>query len=64
MYLDEHWLSDIGMGVFLGVLSGQKVVLYSHAHPNNVIDRRFLRPRVEANVRIDARGVSFAMLPF
>ncbi|MFI5227441.1 MAG: phosphatase PAP2 family protein [Gemmatimonadales bacterium] len=64
MYLDEHWLSDIGMGVFLGVLSGQKVVLYSHAHPNNVIDRRFLRPRVQANVRIDARGVSFAMSPF
>ena len=26
MYLDEHWASDIAMGVFLGVFAGQKAV--------------------------------------
>lgn len=64
MYLDEHWASDIVMGVFLGVFAGQKVVTYSHAHPNNFIDRRFLRPQVQASARIDAGGVSLTLLPF
>jgi membrane-associated phospholipid phosphatase len=64
MYLDEHWASDIAMGAFLGVFAGQKVVLYSHAHPGNAIDRHFLHPAVNANVRLDARGVSFTLLPF
>jgi membrane-associated phospholipid phosphatase len=63
MYLDEHWASDIAMGVFLGVLSGQKVVLYSHAHPGNPIDRRFLRRAVQASVRLDGHGASFSLLP-
>ena len=35
MYLDEHWTSDIALGAFLGVFSGQKVVLYSHEHPDD-----------------------------
>jgi membrane-associated phospholipid phosphatase len=64
MYLDEHWASDIAMGMFLGVLAGQKVVLYSHAHPGNVIDRRLLRPTVQADVSVGAGGVSFSLLPF
>jgi len=63
MYLDEHWASDIAMGVFLGVLSGQKVVLYSHAHPGNPIDRRFLRRAVQATVRLDGQGASFSLSP-
>jgi membrane-associated phospholipid phosphatase len=64
MYLDEHWASDIALGAFLGVFAGQKAVLYSHAHPNNRIDREFLRPSVSATVRFDARGLSLMMLPF
>ena len=64
MYLDEHWASDIAMGMFLGVLAGQKVVLYSHAHPGNAIDRRFLRREVQAQVSVGAGGVSFSLLPF
>ena len=43
MYLDEHWTTDIALGVFLGIFAGQKAVLYSHAHPNNRIDRIFLK---------------------
>jgi membrane-associated phospholipid phosphatase len=64
MYLDEHWASDIAMGMFLGVLAGQKVVLYSHAHPGNAIDRRFLRPTVHAGLRVGAEGLSLTLVPF
>src|SRR5262249_23196292 len=44
LYLDEHWASDIALGAFLGVFAGQKVVIYSHRHPDNRIDRFFLKP--------------------
>jgi membrane-associated phospholipid phosphatase len=64
MYLDEHWASDIALGMFLGVFSGQKAVQYSHAHPDNRIDRKFLRPTVTASVRLDGHGLSLLMLPF
>jgi membrane-associated phospholipid phosphatase len=59
LYLDEHWTSDIVMGVFLGVFAGQKVVLYSHDHPDNRIDRAFLRPRMGIGLTQDGRGLSF-----
>lgn len=58
LYLDEHWTSDIAMGVFLGVLAGQKVVLYSHDHPDNRIDRALLHPRMGLGLTSDARGLS------
>jgi membrane-associated phospholipid phosphatase len=64
MYLDEHWASDIGMGIVLGVLAGQKVVQYSHAHPDNRIDRQFLHPRIVATVSRGAGGTTFTLLPF
>lgn len=64
MYLDEHWTSDIAMGVFLGVFAGQKIVGYSHEHPTNRVDHEFLRPSVRATFTIDARGLSFSALPF
>jgi membrane-associated phospholipid phosphatase len=64
MYLDEHWASDIAMGIFLGVLSGQKVVNYSHDHPDNRVDREFLKPGFRATVMHDARGFSLSVMPF
>ncbi len=64
MYLDQHWASDVAMGVFLGVFAGQKAVLYSHAHPDNTVDRRFLKPSVRATFTHDARGLSFSILPY
>ena len=64
MYLDEHWASDIAMGVFLGVFAGQKAVNYSHDHPDNVVDRKLLRPAVRATFTHDARGLSFAITPY
>jgi hypothetical protein len=64
MYLDEHWTSDIAMGVFLGVFAGQKVVMYSHDHPNNRIDHELLKPRLSARVSYGAGGLSFGLAPF
>lgn len=64
MYLDEHWASDIAMGIFLGVFAGQKAVMYSHDHPDNRVDNYFLRPSVRATVTYDARGFSLSVIPF
>jgi membrane-associated phospholipid phosphatase len=63
MYLDEHWTSDIVMGAFLGVFAGQKVVGYSHEHPNNRIDNTFLGRRMNIGLVSDARGLSFFVSP-
>ena len=41
--LNQHWASDVFAGAFMGVLSGYRVVSYSHAHPNNFFDRTLLR---------------------
>jgi len=64
VYLDEHWTTDIVLGVFLGVFAGQKAVLYSHAHPDNRIDRTFLKPTIRASIVRDAGGLRFALAPF
>ena len=64
MYLDEHWASDIAMGVFLGVFAGQKAVNYSHDHPDNIVDRKLLRHAVRATFTHDAGGLSFAITPY
>jgi membrane-associated phospholipid phosphatase len=63
MYLDEHWTSDIAMGIFLGVFSGQKVVGYSHAHPDNWVDRKLLPRAARLTVIRDARGFGFTITP-
>ena len=64
LYLDEHWASDIALGVFIGVFAGQKVVQYTHAHPNNWLDRKFLGSRATATVSVGAGGLSFGVVPF
>lgn len=64
MYLDQHWASDVAMGVFLGVFAGQKAVNYSHDHPNNIVDRKLLRHAVRATFTHDAGGLSFAITPY
>jgi membrane-associated phospholipid phosphatase len=64
MYLDEHWASDIAMGAFLGVFAGQKVVGYSHAHPDNRVDHEFLRPRMSVGLSSGPHGLSLFASPF
>ena len=56
--LDQHWSSDVAAGAFMGVLSGYKVVSYSHAHPHNWFDRTFLT----ASVIPEADGRMLVML--
>jgi membrane-associated phospholipid phosphatase len=64
MYLDEHWTSDIAMGVFLGVFAGQKVVMYTHDHPDNRLDHALLKPRRSIAVSYGTAGLSFGLAPF
>jgi membrane-associated phospholipid phosphatase len=64
LYLDQHWASDIALGAFLGAFAGQKVVQYSHAHPDNRIDRKFLGRRTYVGFTNDGSGLSFRAWSF
>jgi membrane-associated phospholipid phosphatase len=46
MYHNQHWASDVALGAGIGTFSGLKVVRYSHAHPDNFIDRVILRTSI------------------
>jgi membrane-associated phospholipid phosphatase len=62
MYHNRHWASDVVMGAAIGTLAGLKVVRYSHAHPNNAIDRWLLG----ASAKRDASGnviMSWSVFP-
>ena len=63
LYLDEHWTSDIALGAFLGAFAGQKVVSYSHEHPDNRIDRKLLGRRMNVGFTSGSRGLSFFASP-
>lgn len=52
MYLGQHWASDIFMGAFLGTFYGLRVVDYTHAHPENRVDRFFIPPRAKAGLSL------------
>ena len=56
MYHNKHWASDVVMGAAIGTVSGYKVVDYSHAHPDNRLDRLILRtsavPTPDGGVRV------------
>lgn len=64
LYLDEHWLSDIALGAFLGAFAGQKVVTYSHARPDNRIDNFFLGPRMNVGLTTGPHGLTLFASPF
>ena len=51
MYHDKHWASDVALGAAIGTFSGLKVVRYSHAHPDNPVDRFVLRTVVAPDGR-------------
>jgi membrane-associated phospholipid phosphatase len=46
MYHNQHWASDVVLGAGVGTFSGLKVVRYSHAHPDNFIDRVILKTSI------------------
>lgn len=55
MYHNRHWASDVALGAGIGTFSGLKVVRYSHAHPDNFVDRILLR----TSVAPDGRGGAY-----
>ena len=46
MYNNQHWASDVLIGAAIGTFAGLKVVRYHAAHPNNKVDRFFLRASI------------------
>jgi len=42
IHLDEHWISDVVAGGFLGALLGSRVVSYAHSHKQSKLDRILL----------------------
>ena len=46
MYNNKHCASDVVVGAGIGAFSGWKVVGYTHAHPDNPIDRLLLHTQV------------------
>ena len=49
MYHNNHWASDVVLGAAIGTFSGLKVVRYSHAHPDNKLDRFILGATILPN---------------
>lgn len=47
IYNDAHWASDVVTGAAIGTLTGIKVYRYTHSHPNNRVDKYFLRAGVQ-----------------
>lgn len=47
IYNQDHWASDVVTGAAIGTLTGIKVYRYTHSHPNNRIDKYFLRAGVQ-----------------
>ncbi|MEO8192356.1 MAG: phosphatase PAP2 family protein [Gemmatimonadales bacterium] len=47
IYNDAHWASDVLTGAAIGTLTGLKVFRYQHSHPNNRLDKFFLRAGVQ-----------------
>jgi membrane-associated phospholipid phosphatase len=46
MYQSQHWASDVVLGAGIGTFSGLKLVRYTHAHPDNFLDRFFLNTHI------------------
>ncbi len=46
IYNQFHWASDVIAGAAVGTLTGIKVYRYSHSHPDNRVDKFFLRAGV------------------
>jgi len=46
MYQCQHWASDVVMGAGIGTFAGLKVVRYTHAHPDNWIDKIMIHTKV------------------
>jgi membrane-associated phospholipid phosphatase len=64
MYHNRHWASDVALGAGIGTFSGLKVVKYTHAHPDNVLDRIMLHTSAAPDGRGGAYIVWSAPAPY
>lgn len=62
MYHNNHWASDVVVGAAIGTFSGLKVVRYSHAHPDNKLDKLILGASILPNT--DGGGTLAFSVPF
>jgi len=60
IYNEFHWASDVVAGAAIGTLTGIKVYRYTHSHPNNRVDKYFLR----AGVSISPQSGLMPLLSF
>jgi hypothetical protein len=63
MYHDKHWASDVVLGAAIGTFSGLKVVTYTHAHPQNRIDRAILGMSVRPSTQGQGAEVALTLYP-
>lgn len=47
IYNQFHWSSDVVAGAAIGTITGIKVYRYTHSHPDNRVDKYFLRAGVQ-----------------
>lgn len=64
MYHNRHWASDVVLGAGIGTFSGLKVVKYTHAHPDNFVDRVLLHTSAAPDGRGGAYLVWSAPAPY
>jgi len=43
IYNNAHWASDVLAGAAVGTITGVQVFRYQHSHPDNWLDKKFLR---------------------
>lgn len=58
IYNNQHWASDVLAGAAIGTLTGIKVFRYQHSHPDNWLDKKFLR----AGVSVSNNGTLMPLL--
>lgn len=63
MYHDKHWASDVVLGAAIGTFSGLKVVRYTHAHPQNRLDRAILGMSVGPAPQGKGVELAFTLFP-
>ena len=58
IYDNQHWASDVIAGAAIGTFTGIKLFRYQHSHPDNWLDKKFLR----AGVSVSNNGTLLPLL--
>jgi membrane-associated phospholipid phosphatase len=49
IYNNRHWASDVVAGAAIGTFTGIKIFRFQHSHPDNWLDKKFLRAGVSVS---------------